>query len=180
MNAPPKSPYISPTIDITAIILTVAVYWLISLINTPFFKVVHQLLNYRGPIQHIITFIVIRNVVAVLIAKTRKELPAYFPRQLFVFSLIPLLLGFIGAVQGLASAFGGITPYLISDKEIVIKDILGNIAIGTAVSFDTLFLGLMGTVLCIVLYAMSLSLTHKCVQQAGAGYPPQGVGFPDP
>ena len=176
----PTSPFSYFYIDIICIILTLLFYWIISLIDAPFFKWFYALIQQRGPIQYLIIYVVIRNVVSVIIAKTRKELPVIYFKQLCIFSFMPLLFGLIGAVQGLGAGFGYTAPYLASDKVIVLKDILANIVLAAAVSIDTLFLGLLGTVFCLGIYTNSLSLTHKCVQQSGPGYPPQGVGSPDP
>ena len=174
------SPIFSPIIDIASLILTAIVFWATSLGDSPLQKWVHSLLHDRGAIQYVITYFIIRNIMAVIIALTRKEQPPHFSKQLFVLSLFPFLLGLLGAVQGMGSGVGALVPLLVTGKELVLRDVIGTMALASTVSLDALFLGLLGTILCLVLYVWLLSKTKSIVQQAGPGYPPQGVGSPDP
>ena len=180
MNNPPKSPIFSPIIDITTLVLTAAVYLATSGGSTPFQKLVYTLLHDRGAIQYVITYFIIRNIMAVIIAISRKELPPYFSKQFLVLSLLPFFLGLLGAVQGMGSGVGGLVPLLITGKELVLRDVIGTIALASSMSLDALFLGLSGTILCLGLYVLSLSMTKTIVQQSVPGYPPQGVGSPEP
>ena len=180
INVPPKSPIFSPIIDVTTLLLTAVIYWATSLGSTPFQKLVHGLLHDRGAIQYVITYFIIRNIMAVIIAITRKELPPYYFKQLLVLSLFPFFLGLLGAVQGMGAGIGGLVPLLVTGKELVLKDVIGTIALASSMSLDALFLGLLGTILCLGLYVLSLSMTKTIVQQSVPGYPPQGVGSPEP
>jgi len=167
MTIPHKSPIFSPVIDVTTLVLTAAVYLATSLGSTPFQKLVHALLHERGAIQYVITYFIIRNIVAVIIAITRKELPPYFSKQLLVLSLFPFFLGLLGAVQGIGSGFSALMPLLVTGKELVLRDVVGTIALASAMALDALFLGLLGTILCLWLYVWSLSKIKIIVQQAG-------------
>jgi hypothetical protein len=180
MNISPKSPISSPVIDITSLVLTAAVYLATSLSGTPFQKFVHSLLHDRGAIQYVITYFIIRNIMAFIFAITRKQLPPYYSKQLLVLSLFPFFLGLLGAVQGMGTGIGGLVPLLVTGKELVLRDVIGTIALASAMSLDALFLGLLGTILCLGLYVWSLSKINTIVQQAGPAYPPQGVGSADP
>ena len=179
-NNPQKSPIFSPIIDLATLVLTALVYWTTSLGSSPLQKWVHTLLHDRGAIQYVITYFIIRNIMAVIIATTRKELPPYFSKQLLALSLFPFFLGLLGAVQGMGSGVGALMPLLVTGKELVLRDVIGTIALASTMSLDALFLGIFGTILCLWIYVWSLSKTKTIVQQAVAGYPPQSVGSPEP
>ena len=180
MNISPKSPFSSRIIDITAILLTAAVFWVTSLRNTPFLEWAFRLLHERGPVQYLIIYFTNRNLLAVIIAKTRKELPEYYFRQLFAFALFPFFLGLLGTVQDLGSTICGFVDMLTAGNVKSLKDAISIFPRGAAISLDTLFLGLLGTVFSLGLYTQTLSFTKKIVQQSVAGYPPQGVWSPEP
>jgi hypothetical protein len=179
----PKSPFSSRILDISTLILTAAVYWVTSLHNTPFqhwidwfFHLLHQ----RGFIQYLIVYFTIRNLLAVLIAKTRSELPEYFFRQLFAFSFFPLLLGLAGTVTGLGATVAGFISLCHAGDIHSTKDAFSAILRGTGISLDTLYLGLGGTLWILPVYIQTLSLTRKIVQPSAAGCAPQGVASPEP
>ena len=176
MNISNKSPIFSPIIDLATLLLTALVYWTTSWGNSW----VHTLLHERGAIQFVITYFINRNILAVIIAVNRKEIPPHFSKQLFALSLFPFFLGLLGAVQGMGSGVGDLVPLLITGKELVLRDVIGTVALASTMSLDALFLGIFGTILCLGLFVCSLSMTKTIVQQAGPGYPPQGVGSPDP
>jgi hypothetical protein len=116
----------------------------------------------------------------VILANIRKELPPYFSKQLLALSLFPFFLGLLGAVQGIGSGVGALGPLLVKGQELVLRDVVGTIALASTMALDALFLGLLGTILCLGLYVWSLSRITTVVQQASPACPPHGVGSPGP
>jgi len=162
----PKSPFSSRFLDASTLMLTAAVFWITSLHNMPFqdwFDWFFNLLHKRGPIQYLIVYFTIRNSLAIIIAKTRKELPGYFFRQLFAYSLFPFLLGLAGTVMGLGQTIVGFVDLLNSGNVDSSREALTMIIRGAGVSLDTLYLGLCGTLWILPIYIQILSFTRKVV-----------------
>ena len=169
----PNSPFSSRWLDISTFIFTVAVYWITSQNHTAWnhwIEWFYGLLHQRGPVQYLIVYITIRNLLAAIIAKTYKELPKYFFRQFFAYSFFPLLLGLVGTVTGLGQTIVGFVNLLNSGDIHSTKDAFAMIIRGAGVSLDTLYLGLCGTIFILPVYIQTLSFTRKVVQQGVAPY----------
>lgn len=181
MNKLPKSPFSSRILDICSFALTSAILLLVPLLEGPQLKWLTVLLNERGFAPMLVLYFVSRNVMAVIIAKTRKELPNCYFKQLLIFSIFPLLFGFIGWVQGSSAVVAGAGDFLTSSGELEeVTTAIGQMFTGSGIAIDSLFLGLCGTVICLGLYAQSLSSKKKIIQQTSPGLLPQGVGSADP
>ena len=176
----PKSPFSSRILDISTLVLTFNLLWMISLLDATQLKWVATFFLRRGALPYLIVYFVLRFILAIIIAKIQKTLPAYYFRQLFAFSLFPLLFGIIGFIQGLTGVVSGAGHLFAYGMLEELKASVSDIFLGFGIAFDSLFLGLWGTAICLALYIQSLSSSKKVVQQAGPGYPPQGVGSPDP
>ena len=180
MNSQPPSPFSSRILDISAIVLCLFVLWIPSRVDSINMQWLHRFLNERGLAQQLALYIIIRNILAVAIARTRKVLPDCYIRQLFAFSVIPFMLGVVGAIRVTTMAAGGLAYYLASSPTPTTEDAFSGLLRVMGMSMDNLLLGLIGTVLSLFFYVLALTTKKMIVQQAGPGYPPQSAGSPDP
>ena len=140
---------------------------------------VYRFLNERGLAQQLALYIIIRNILAVAIARARKVLPECYTRQLFAFSVIPFMLGVVGAIRVTTMAAGGLAYYLASSPAPTTEDAYSGLLRVMGMSMDNLLLGLIGTIISLYLYVLALTSKNMVVQQAGPAHPPQGVGSAD-
>lgn len=167
-SVPFKSPYSSPINDVIALTLTLAIALAVFPLKDAKDPSLYYLINNRGPTQWFILYLIIRNISADIFAMRVTFLPDLFFRQAFAFALFPFLIGFIGTVQGLGAALRGFGNFLASGNVDQVKSAVIEIFKGIGISIDTLFLGLLGTIICLGLYAQALSrqIKHSGVSSA--------------
>ena len=164
-SVPFKSPYSSPINDVIACVLTIAIALAVFPLKDAKDASLYYLINNRGPTQWFILYLIIRNISATVMARRIPFLPDLYFRQSFAFALFPFLIGFIGTVQGLGAALGGFGNFLASGNADQMKNAVVEIFKGIGISLDTLYLGLLGTIICIGLYVQALAgrIKHNCV-----------------
>ena len=150
----------------SSIILCLFTLWIPSRIDMAGLQWLHRFLNDRGFAQQLALYIIIRNILAVTIAKTRKVLPTCYTRQLLAFSIIPLLLGIVGAIRGITITVGSLAYYLEFCPNSPTSDGAYSVLLrAMGLSMDNLLLGLIGTFISCFFYVLALTSKKMIVQQ---------------
>jgi len=180
MQSPPTTPFSARLLDISAISLCLLVLWLPSRFDVMSMQWLHRFLNERGLAQQLALYIIIRNLIAVGIARTRRELPDCYTRQLLAFSVLPLLLGIAGFIRVSTYAAGGFGNYLAHSPDPTTQGAFSGLLLVMGMSMDNMLLGLIGTVASFFFYVQSLTTKKMIVQQGVPGYRRQSAPQPEP
>ena len=175
--------------NIIALAVAALCTFLISIATLPFngtgmaSRYIYDLIHQRGPAPLYIVFFGVY-VLALYIAsviKRNTNRPAIL--VLTLISLCPGLWGAIATAQAFSYIDIGIKELELNPHAIAKgQDVTAQITVAKLVAYDPLIFGLGVTCICLgcAFHLWRLSNPNKEFQQAGPGYPPQGVGSPDP
>ena len=168
--------------------------WTVTIFNVfdhyPVFA--QQLINGRGGLMYLLIFTVAFNMINGWRMLSQKETDGTSIRQFTIFSAFPLLAGLLGATCHARVGLAGFrvliesraSPLSLAD----VKAAYFGIVDGSSMAFEFVGLGIIGTALSLLLLCVVLKKTRTPhldreilkTEQSVPGYPPQGVGSPEP
>lgn len=150
----------------------------IPLKNT-FIHALWAFINERGLFPYLSIFSGYVNVLALLLIWRGNAQQDQRLNMLVFFSALPLMFGLAGTIQGYHMLTVDICDIFTDLPNQIIDQVPTNIRRGIRAAWDPAILGVLISAINYVGIGL-LKHKMKSVQQGGPGYPPQGVGSPDP